>query len=220
MSGKFCAVCLEKDVRRMSLHRLADCWHKWLLYLCYRDNCGRDPYFPIAFAGILAHNYKDIHGHRFTPACTPSASLERTGRQPSSSRGCNRSSLSRKRILRSERFGASQIRDAAQRPEGRPCGGGGGPSLWSIPAGLLCHSSIVPARRPAGITATQARAETTPQAQRRSDGRPHRGYTRSWTNPQGRRVGGALVPAVWRRDASAQYPAAAAPLPASKKKRR
>ena len=81
MSGKFCAVCLEKDVRRMSLHRLADCWHKWLLYLCYRDICGRGPYFPIAFAGILAHNYKDIHGHRFTPACTPSASLERTGRR-------------------------------------------------------------------------------------------------------------------------------------------
>ncbi len=86
MSGKFCAICLEKDVRGMSPHRLADCWRKYCLCLFYRDACVRDPYFPVALAGIVSHNYKYIHGHRFTPACTPSASLERTGRQPPSSR--------------------------------------------------------------------------------------------------------------------------------------
>src|SRR5215469_1292167 len=170
-----------------------------LSYLYYQEYCVCGPYFPVALFYVLAHNCKDIHGHRFTPACTPSASLERTGCQPSSSRGCNRCSLSRQCILRSERFGSGQIRDAAQRPEGRSCGCGGCPSLWYVAPGFLCHSSTVPARGSARIAATQARTETAPQAQRRG-------------------VGGAFARAVWRRGASAQYPPAAASLSASGKK--
>ena len=40
----------------------------------------------------------------------------------------------------------------------------------------------------------QARAEAAPQAQRRSDGRPARGYTGGWADAQGR---GPLLPARW-----------------------
>lgn len=220
MLGKFCAECLEKDVHGIALHSLADCWGERRLRLSYRWECVRGPYFPVALAGIVSHNYKDTHGHRFTPACTPSASLERTGRQPPSSRSSSRSSLSRQRILRPERFGTGQIRDAAQRPEGRPCGGGCGPSLWSVAPGLLCHPSGFPTRRPAWTVTAQARAETAPQAQRRSDGCPRRGHTRGWTDAQRRGVGGAFARSVRRRGASAQYPAAAAALSASGKKRR
>ena len=119
MSGKSCAECLGKDVHWASLHRLADCRSKSQFYLYYSAICVQHPYFSVALVDILSHNYKD-NGHRLTPACTPSASLEHTGRQPPSSRGCNRSSLWRQCILRSERFGAGQVRDAAQRGPKQP----------------------------------------------------------------------------------------------------
>ena len=220
MSGKFCAVCLGKYVCTVSLHRLADCCGGSKICLQFLNNSVYGPYFSVALIGTLSHNYRDINGHQFPPACTPSASLERTGRQPPSSRGCKRSSLSRQRILRSERFGAGQVRDAAQRPEGGSCGCGGCPSLWYVAPGFLCHSSIVPARGSARIAATQARTKTAPQAQRRSDGCPRRGYSRGWTDAQRRGVGDAFARAVWRRGASAQHSAAAAALSASGKKRR
>src|SRR5579863_2255927 len=204
MSGKLCAVCLEKYVPAIFLRRLTDGCAESLICLCYRAVCVRLAIFSVALAEIISHNYKDKHDHGFTPACTPSAISERGGRQTSSSGDRYRSSLSRQRVLRPERFGAGQVRDAAQRSEGRSCGGRGGPGLWSVPPGLLCHSSIVPARGSAGIAATQARAETTRQAQRRSDGCPRRGYKRGWTDAQRRGVGGGFVSALWRRGASAQ----------------
>jgi transposase len=45
MSGKFCAECLEKDVHGTPLHRLADCWYKWIYRLYYRWDCVCGPLF-------------------------------------------------------------------------------------------------------------------------------------------------------------------------------
>ena len=78
MSGKFCAVCLGKDVHWISLLRLADRRDESELYLYYRVVSVQIPYFVVALISKRSHNYTDINGHRLTPACTPSASLDRT----------------------------------------------------------------------------------------------------------------------------------------------
>ena len=143
--------------------------------------------FAVAFISIMTHNYKDTYGRApqeesncigFTSAHAPSAGIARTGRHPPAPRGGDRSPLSRQRVLRSERSGAGQVRDAAKRPAGGTFGGGGGSGLWSVPPGLLCHSGVVPARGPAGAAAAQARTEAASQAQRRSDGGPGPGRYR------------------------------------------
>src|SRR6266536_1866925 len=176
MLSKLCSVCLLKYVRAAFLcsRRRRECTHiisiKWWF-------CTHMRYFPLALPIIVVHNYTDTNGNRFTSARTTSAGLERTGRHPPAPTGCDRSSLSRQRVLRSERPGAGQVRDAAQCPERGPCGGGGGPGLWPVPPGVLCHSGVVPARGLAGAAAAQARAEAAPQAQRRSAGCPVPGHT-------------------------------------------
>jgi hypothetical protein len=151
MLGKLCAICLGNYVHQAFLPKLGGSRYECKSRTHSGAVCVHECYFPVALFGMIAHNYKDTHGNGFPPARTPPTSLERTGRQPSSSGGCHRFSLSGQRVLRSERFGSGQVRDDAQRPEGRPCRGGGGPSLWSVPPGLLCHSSSVPARGPTGL---------------------------------------------------------------------
>lgn len=47
MSGKFCAVCLEKDVRRVALYRLADSCDESLFYLYYREPEVHGPIFSL-----------------------------------------------------------------------------------------------------------------------------------------------------------------------------
>src|SRR5690348_879055 len=214
MLGELCAACLWKYVLAVFIGS-----GRWLELLISRSMewraCAHERYFIVALLNDVSHNYKDIHGNEFTSARAPSAGLERTGRHPSAPAGCDRPTLSRQRILRSERSRAGQVRDAAQRPEGKACSSGGGPSLWPVPPGLLCHSTVVSARGATRAAAAQARAETTPQAQRRSADYPGPGYTGSRTNAQGRGISGASGAALWRRSASAQYPAAAASLSAA-----
>src|SRR5262249_12087032 len=67
--------------------------------------------------------------------------------------------------------------------------------------------------------ATQARAEATTQAQRRSAYRPGPGGTGGRTDAQGRGTGGSSGTALRRPGASAQYPAAAASLSAAEGKK-
>src|SRR5579862_6289381 len=169
----------------------------------------------------MAHNYKYKYGRAsqegstcigFTSTHAPPAGIARTGGHPPAPRGGERSPLSRQRVLRSERPGAGQVRDAAKRPARGTFGGGGGSSFRSVPSGLLCHSGVVPARGIAGAAAAQARTEAASQAQRRSDGRPDPGDTGSRKDAQGRGTGGASGPAIWRRGASAEYPAAPASI--------
>src|ERR1700688_4045212 len=79
--------------------------------------------FTVAFSSVMAHNYKYTDDSGFTSARASSAGPEHTGGHPPAPPGCKRSSFSRQRILRSERSGAGQVRDAAQRQqEGRPVG--------------------------------------------------------------------------------------------------
>ena len=218
MLGEFCARCLAKYMLNILLPS-----GRWLDKIYKRaeimHSSVRKHYFPLAFVSMLAHNYRYIHGYGLTPAHAPSEGAERRGCQPSAPGSCHRSSLSRQRVLRSERRRTGQIRNAAQRPGGWPCGGGGGPSLWLVPPGLLCHSSIVPARRPPGTIAAQARTQASAQAQRRSDGRPDRGCRSGWTDAQGRRTGSPPGAALWRQGASAQYLAPSASLSAARGKK-
>jgi transposase len=125
MLGKLCALCLQKYVQATFLRGLGNGVVECNRPLVNRAVGALKQDVPLALFGSVAHNYKDTHGQEFTATRPPSASLERTGRQPSSSGDGYRSSLSRQRVLRSERFGADQVRDAAQRPEGGPCCGGG-----------------------------------------------------------------------------------------------
>src|SRR6202023_4156225 len=81
--------------------------------------------------------------------------------------------------------------------------------------GLVCHSVFVQARSPGAVGAAESRAKAAPQAQRRSDGRPARGYRRGWTDAQKRGVSGGSGAALWHRGPSAQYTATAAPLSAA-----
>src|SRR5438552_2862904 len=103
----------------------------------------------------MTHNYKYTYDRAsqegsscigFTSTHAPSAGIARTERHPPAPRGGDRSALSRQRVLRSERLGAGQVRDAAKRPAGGTFGGGGGSGFWSVPPGLLRHSRVVPAR--------------------------------------------------------------------------
>src|SRR5580658_2682386 len=180
--------------------------------------------FQLLLPGMMTHNDKYTYGRApqegstcfgFTSTHAPSAGIARTERHPPAPRGGDRSPLSRQRILRSERPGAGQVRDAAKRPAGGTFRSGGCSGLWSVPPGILCHSGVVPARGTAGAAAAQARTEAASQAQRRRDGGAGPGDTGGRKNAQGRGAGGASGPALWRRGASAEYPAAAASVSAA-----
>jgi hypothetical protein len=91
------------------------------MVIFYIHRCGSGLSFP----STIAHNYKytDAHasaeksnGHGFTSEPASSAGLARTGRHAPAPRGCDPSPVSQQHVLRSERFGASQVRDAAQCP--------------------------------------------------------------------------------------------------------
>src|ERR1700680_2255168 len=203
MLGKLYALCLCKYVRLLLIHRGRVRWPQHV-YPVKVMISAHEYLFTVAFSSVIAHNYKYTDDSGFTSARASSAGPEHTGRHPPAPPGCERSSFSRQRILRSERSGAGQVRDAAQRRAGGPSSGGSGPSLWPVPPGLLCHSGVVQSRRPARVGAAQARAKAAPQAQRRSDGRPARGYRRGWTDAQKRGVSGGSGAALWHRGPSTQ----------------
>src|ERR1700722_8231554 len=180
--------------------------------------------FQLLLENIVARNYKYIYGRAsqegsnrigFTSTHAPSAGIARTGRHPPAPRGGDRSPLSRQRVLRPERPGAGQVRDAAKRSAGGTFSSRGGAGLRSVPPGILCNSGVVPARGPAGVAAAQARTEAASQAQRRSDGGPGPGDTGGRKDAQGRGTGGASGPALCCRGASTEYPAAAASVSAA-----
>src|SRR5438105_4751030 len=131
MLGELCAACLRKYVPSMVscivLARRQEHYNN-LVY----GSSGYEWYLWFAFSRVVGYNYTDTlnHGHRFTSARASSAGPERGGGHPPESAVCDRSPLPRQRVLRSERPGAGQVRDAPQRPEGGPCSGGGGPSFW------------------------------------------------------------------------------------------
>ena len=58
MSGKFCAVCLGKNVHWTSLRRLADCCGESTVCPFNLDNSVYGPYFVVALIGTISHNYK------------------------------------------------------------------------------------------------------------------------------------------------------------------
>src|SRR5579862_1771645 len=190
-------------------------WRGWpgsliVALLSYMANESRQkqpvPQFSLAFPSNREHNYKDSNGHRLTSARTPSESSERARGCPSASRHRDRSSLSRQRVLRSERLAPGQVRDAAQRPERRARGRGGCASFWRFPPCVLRHPGIVRARRPTRTLSSQARAERSAQARRRSCGLPPGGGQGSRADAYRRRTGGALETPVWCRGPSTQHP--------------
>src|ERR1700738_3839079 len=133
MLDKLCALCLYKYVRPLFLRGGRVRWLRHVhsvktMIIAHEDR------FMVAFSSARAHNYKDTNDSEFTSARASAAGPEHTGRHSPAPPGCERSSFSRQRILRSERSGAGQVRDAAQRRAGGPSSGGGGPRLWAAPA--------------------------------------------------------------------------------------
>ena len=221
MLGKLCAVCLWKYVRMPFLGVLQR-RGMFLNISMTMGTCAQPCDLPVDFCSIITHNCKDTHspsgeadGKEFTPRQAPSASLRSTGCHPPAPPSGDRSSVSRQRLLRSERPGAGQVRDVAQRSEGGARSGGGGRSLWLVSPGLLRHARVVRARGTAGAGAAEARAEAATQAQRRSACDAGSGYPRGRTDAEGRGIGGASGAAQRRRGASAEYPAQAASLSAA-----
>ncbi len=162
MLGKLCPACLDKNVHLLSWS--SGYRHHYSHVFGIKSEtrarvCHLACHLAIAFSGVWTQNYKYTDGKAYESACTPSTGPDRSGRQPSPPRGCHRSPLSRQRVLRSKRCGPGQVRDVAKRSEGRSSGGGSRSVLWPLPARLLCHTGGVPARRPSGTAAAQARAE-------------------------------------------------------------
>src|SRR3989442_13656862 len=79
--GKFCAGCLEKYVLQAFLPRSSDSEGRSINTLYFPVIDTQKCYFSVALSGTWTHNYKYIYGKGFTPARTPSASPERTGRR-------------------------------------------------------------------------------------------------------------------------------------------
>jgi hypothetical protein len=215
MLGELRPICLWKYVR-VALAGTKR-WQPYLIsFPCETDHCACLCCFLLDSLSESAHNYKDTEetrisfgepdGNGFKSEQTPTGGLEGSGCHAPAPPGGDRSPVSRQRILRSERPSASQVRDAAQRPKGGTCGGGGGRSLWRVAAGLLCDARVVQARGSAGPAAAQARAEAAPQAQRRSACGLGSGGTGGRTDAQGRGAGGASGAALRRPGASAEHP--------------
>src|SRR5215468_2697602 len=82
----------------------------------------------------MEYNCKDTYstpsgrqdGFRLTSACASPARLAGPRRHPPSTAGCDGPVVSRQHVLRSERSGPDQVRDAAQRREGGTRRGGCG----------------------------------------------------------------------------------------------
>src|SRR5215470_17930206 len=120
MLGKLCALCLCKYVRLL-LHARGRV--RWLrhVYPVKMVISAPEYRFTVAFSSEMTHNYTDTDDSRFTSARASSAGPEHTGCHPPAPPGCERSSFSRQRILRSERSGAGKyemLRSVEQ--EGRP----------------------------------------------------------------------------------------------------
>src|SRR5437879_160515 len=163
MSGKFCPTCLWKYMRstcRREVPRYQDS-----AYIATRTAILLAlPTFWLDIQRASVYNYKYISGDLngltpFTPTQAPSAGLKRTGRRPPAPPGGDRSVVPQQCLLRSERSGAGEVRDAAQRPGRGASSCRRGRGLRPVPPGVLRHAGPVRARRLAGSVAAQARTE-------------------------------------------------------------
>jgi len=213
MLGELRTRCLDKYIQASARLCRAGRLMKRIWEIMSRISPGKRPH-PLDHPLRMVHNYKDItattstempDGSRFAPACAPPAGLRGSRRRASTSRGGDGSALPRQRILRPERPGPGQIRDAAQRGERRACGGGGGGSLWVVSARLLRDARLVQPRGPTWAFASQARTEAPTQAHGGKPCRPGAGRARGRTYAKRRGVGRVCWPNA----------AASAPIPAA-----
>lgn len=98
------------------------------------------------------------------------SNIESTGDTQSSSRACHRRPVCHKRLLRPERSGAGQIRDASQGACGRNAAGGGGEDVRVFANVVLQHTGGVRKGIHVGFVAKKAGAEAFAQAGRRGPG--------------------------------------------------
>ena len=89
--------------------------------------------------------------------------------QPPPARGAS-SSVSGQRLLRSQRLGAGEIRDATTGPSGQAGGFPHGQGVWFLPPVVLPSRICLRARRFARITSPEAWSEERSQAHSGSDG--------------------------------------------------
>src|SRR5215831_10006954 len=196
MLGKLCTICLCKYVHALAVTRV-------LMYAFRRIIANIRRYCLIARPSPLDHrtyvvsNYQDTlairasrrpDGIRFTSTGAAPAGLAGTRRLPPPPSGRDRSALSRQCVLRSERSGPGQVRDAPQRREGGARRGGCGRGLWIVPAGLLRDLGAVQTRRSARPVTAQTRAEAPAQAYRGGPCRAGAGGARGRTHARRCRV--------------------------------
>src|SRR5450755_85600 len=127
MLGKLRTWCLGKYVRTVGVVcRTMRCKSRYLSTIV--DICATRRSQYLDYLSSVEHNDEDtggtvpprkLDGIRLGSAYAPSAGLAGTRRGPPPPTGCDRSTLSRQRVLRPERSGTDQVRDATQRREGR-----------------------------------------------------------------------------------------------------
>jgi hypothetical protein len=201
MLGKLYPTCLEKYVRSTWRREVL----RYHLSTEMAINIGMLLVLPAFWLDIkkgCVYNYEDISGGLngltpFTPTQAPSADLERTGCHPPAPASGDRSIVPRQRLLRSERSGAGEIRDAPQCPGRGASGGGCSRDLWPVPSCVLRHPGTIQGWRLAGSVAAQAWTEATAQAQRRDARCAGAGRPRGRTDAQGGRASCAFITALW-----------------------
>ncbi|MGY3619210.1 hypothetical protein ACVJGD_005406 [Bradyrhizobium sp. USDA 10063] len=228
MLGKLCTECLYKYVRASELTCA-------LTRSLLRKSAYISGYCLLSWSSPLDRrkykeaNYKDTwairasrrpDGSRFTSTGAAPTGLAGPRRLQSPPSGRDRSALSRQCVLRSERSGPGQVRDAPQRREGGTRRGGCGRVLWTVPAGLLRDLGAVQTRRSARPVTPQARAEAPAQAYRGGPCRAGAGGARGRTHARRCRVGRTPRRTLWHSCPPAQHPAASAPLSEAAEKKR
>ena len=216
MLGKLCPYCLGKYVHNPCGREV--CRSKQLSVMPINT---RQSFILMTFSldiqKDIVYNYQDSREDGndptpFTPTHAPSAGLDRARRRPPPPRDRDRSLVPRQPLLRSERSGSGEVRDAAQCPGRKASGGGGCRDLWVVPPGVLRHSRAVPARRFAGPVAAQAWTEAAAQAQRRDARCAGASRTRGRTDAQGRGVSRAFITALWSAGTPPHHPSPSASL--------
>src|ERR1035438_4599874 len=117
----------------------------------------------------LAWWNRDPHGQETNPRSQNSGTPARGLFAPPSRAGHRRTVLD-SRVFRSARPGSGQVRDATPGAKRGTSGEPVGSPLRLLPSLVLPSAGCVPAGRPAGIDATEARAEESAQTHRRSAG--------------------------------------------------